>query len=171
MGYLGLGFVVLVCTLYVRRGLWLWRKRVGKSNRGFYPSGAALGNALQTLQAIAQPRAQHVITERLEEPTDEDDEGAPKDPTAHLIRQAKRIRSGEHVDRLTALLPPQGASLVSVDVSFPTRKITNDAKCEVCGGVRRSCVRGSGCGGGAGAAGECSGAGGAAAVGGRDFDD
>lgn len=106
MGYLGLVFIVLVCSLYVQRGLWRLRKRAGKSNLGFYPSGAALGNALQTLQAIAQPRAQHVIVERLEEPTDEDDETGPKDSTAHLIWQARRIRHGEHVERLTALLPP-----------------------------------------------------------------
>jgi hypothetical protein len=106
VGYLGLVFIVLVCSLYVQRGLWRLRKRAGKSNLGFFPSGAALGNALQALQAIAQPRVQHVIVEMLEEPTDEDDEAGPKDPTAHLMRQARRIRNGEKVKRLTALLPP-----------------------------------------------------------------
>jgi hypothetical protein len=106
VGFLGLGFIGLICALYIQRGLWRWRKREGKSNLGYFPSGATLGNALQTLQAIAQPQARHVITERLEEPTDEEDEAEPKDPAAHLMRQAKRIRNGEHVDRLTALLPP-----------------------------------------------------------------
>ncbi len=31
---------------------------------------------------------------------DEDDERGPKDPTAHLKRQLRRIRNGEEVDRL-----------------------------------------------------------------------
>jgi hypothetical protein len=45
-----------------------------------------------------------VIEERLEEPAEDDDEAGPKDPAAHLMRQARRIRKGEDV-RLTALLP------------------------------------------------------------------
>jgi hypothetical protein len=61
---------------------------------------------LHALQAIVQPHVKHVIEERLDEVADEDDDGAPQDPAAHLLRQAKRIRNGEEVDRLTALLPP-----------------------------------------------------------------
>jgi hypothetical protein len=106
MGYLGLVLIVWFCTLFVQRILWRVRKRVGKSKLGFYPSGAALGNALLALNAIAQPQAKYVLEEKLEEPADEDDEAGPKDPTAHLMRQAKRIRNGEKIDRLTALLPP-----------------------------------------------------------------
>jgi hypothetical protein len=91
-------------VVWVQRLLWRWKKKTGKSNWGFYPSGALIGNALQVLQAIAEPQAQHVIEEKLEEPAEDDDEAGPKDPTAHLMRQARRIRNGEDV-HLTALLP------------------------------------------------------------------
>jgi hypothetical protein len=105
MGYLGLLLVFWGCAVYVQRALWRRRKK-GKSKLGFYPTGASIGNALQVLQAITQPRTQHVIEEMLEEPAEDDDEAGPKDPTAHLMRQARRIRRGEEVDRLTTLLPP-----------------------------------------------------------------
>jgi hypothetical protein len=104
MGYLGLLLILWGFTVCVQRALWRLRKKRGKSKLGFYPSAASIGNALQVLQAIAEPQVQHVIEERLEEPTDEDDEAGPKDPTAHLMRQARRIRKGEDV-HLTALLP------------------------------------------------------------------
>jgi hypothetical protein len=105
MGYLGLLLILWGCTVCVQRALWRGRKRSGKGKVGFYPSGASIGNALQVLQAIAEPQVQHVIEERLDEPMDEDDEAGPKDPTAHLMRLAWRIRKGEDVG-LTALLPP-----------------------------------------------------------------
>jgi hypothetical protein len=105
MGYLGLLLIVWGCIVCVQRALWRWRKKAGRSNWGFYPSGASIGNALQVLQAIAEPQAQHVIVERLEEPAEDDDEAGPKDPAAHLLRQARRIRNGEEVERLTTLLP------------------------------------------------------------------
>jgi hypothetical protein len=61
---------------------------------------------LQVLHTLVQPQVEHAIEMRLDEAVDEDDEGGPKDPTAHLLRQAKRIRNGEKVDQLTTLLPP-----------------------------------------------------------------
>jgi len=106
MGYLGLLLLLWGGAVFVLRVSWRWRKKAGKSKLGFYPTGASMGNALQVLQAIAEPQIQHVIEEKLEEPTDEDDEAGPKDPTAHLMRQARRIRNGEKVERFTALLPP-----------------------------------------------------------------
>lgn len=104
MGYLGVLLFVWGCVVCMQRVLWRWRKKRGNSKLGFYPSGASIGNALQVLQAIAEPQVQHVIEERLEEPAEDDDEAGPKDPTAHLMRQARRIRKGEDVC-LTALLP------------------------------------------------------------------
>jgi hypothetical protein len=106
MGYLGLLLIIWFCTIFVQRLLWRVRKRPGKSKLGFYPTGASMGNALQVLQAIADPQVLHVIEQKLDEPVDEEDETGPKDPTAHLMRQAKRIRNGEKIERLTALLPP-----------------------------------------------------------------
>jgi len=106
MGYLGLLFFAVIAMLYARRLRWGWKTRTQKQTRGQYRGGAALGNALQNLQAFVQPRAEHAMVEILKEPTDEEDEGAPKDPAAHLLRQARRIQNGEQLDRLTTLLPP-----------------------------------------------------------------
>ncbi len=106
MGYLGLLLLVWGGVVFVLRASWRWRKKAGKSKLGFYPTGASMGNALQVLQAIIEPQIQYVIEEKLEEPADEDDEAGLKDPTAHLMRQARRIRNGEKVEQLTALLPP-----------------------------------------------------------------
>ena len=104
MGLIGLIFALSMGVVWLQRALWRWRNRRNK-NRGRYRGGAALGNALQALQAITQPHVKHVIEARLDETTEEDDDGEPKDPTAHLLRQAKRIRKGEDIGQLTALLP------------------------------------------------------------------
>ena len=104
MGLLGLIFALSIGVVWLQRAHWEWKNR-RKKNRGRYRGGAALGNALQVLQTIAQPHVKHVIEARLDKTADEDDDGAPKDPVAHLLGQAKRIRRGEEIDRLTALLP------------------------------------------------------------------
>jgi hypothetical protein len=106
MGYLGLIFLALLARFYVQRMRWNRKTRRQKRTRGRYRGGASLGNALHSLQVLAQPQAQHSIEEMLQESMDEDEESAPKDPTAHLMRQVMRIRNGEKVDRLTTLLPP-----------------------------------------------------------------
>ena len=103
-----LGLYVFVCFVGVvfvyQRLRWRYRKRKGKSRLGFYPGTGLLGNALQQLQVIAEPQTRHVVQEMLEEETEDDDEGGPDDPVRHLRRQGARIRRGERVDRLTALL-------------------------------------------------------------------
>jgi hypothetical protein len=106
MGYLGLLFLAAIAAYCAQRAFWRWKTRNQKETRGRYRGGAALGNALQTLQIFVQPRAEYVIAEIVGERKDEEDEGASKDSTAHLLRQAKQIRNGEGVDRLTTLLPP-----------------------------------------------------------------
>ncbi|HWG18115.1 MAG TPA: hypothetical protein VN678_09650 [Acidobacteriaceae bacterium] len=105
MGYLGLVFIAVIAMFCVRNLRWRWKTRKQKNTRGRYRGGAVLGNALQNLQAFAQPRAEHVLAELLKEPADEDDEAGPKDPTAHLLRQAKRIQKGQKIEQLTTLLP------------------------------------------------------------------
>lgn len=98
--------VVLACCFVfcARRFFWRRRERLGKRRKGFFPTYTAAGNALQTLQVIAQPRAEYVIEEKFDEEADDDDDGDPCDPTKHLNRQLKRIRRGEIVERLTVLL-------------------------------------------------------------------
>lgn len=106
VGDLGLLLIVWACVFLAQRALWRRNKKKGKKKWGFYPTGGSAGNALHALQAIAQPQEKYVIEEMLDEASDEDDEAAPKDPTAHLMRQARRIRDGKEVERMTALLPP-----------------------------------------------------------------
>jgi hypothetical protein len=97
--------VILACCFVfcTRRFLWRRRERLGKRRKGFFPTYTAAGNALQTLQVIAQPRAEYVIEEKFDEEADDDEVGDPCDPTKHLNRQLKRIRRGEIVKRLTVL--------------------------------------------------------------------
>jgi hypothetical protein len=97
--------LILACcfAFCARRLLWRRRERLGKRRKGFFPTYTAAGNALQTLQVIAQPRAEYVMEEKLDEDAVDDDDGDLCDPTKHLNRQLKRIRHGEIVERLTVL--------------------------------------------------------------------
>ena len=99
----GLAIVLCCIVFWGKRLLWRRRKRMGKRNPGFFPTFTSAGNALQNLQVIAQPRAQYVISEKLDDEADEDDEGEPGNPEKHLQRQLRRIRRGERIERLTAL--------------------------------------------------------------------
>ena len=95
--------VLFGIAFFYQRFRWKRRKALGKGSWGFYPGAAALGNALHQLSVIAKPQAEHAVTEILSEESEDVDEGAPKDPVSHLHRQARKIRRGEKVDRLTAL--------------------------------------------------------------------
>jgi hypothetical protein len=99
------GFVILVCwgLFCLRRFLWRSRRRRGKRDPGFFPTYTSAGNALHNLQAIAEPRVEYVIAEKLDDHADDDDEGEPTDPEKHLHRQLRRIRRGEKIERLNAL--------------------------------------------------------------------
>ena len=92
------------CVLLVQWARWRSQGQKNKGRWGFYPAAASL--ALHHLQAIMQPQVQHVIEEKLDEHADEDDASDPNDPRAHLLRQARKIRSGEPVEQLTALWRP-----------------------------------------------------------------
>lgn len=104
MGLIGLIFALIVGVVCLQRARWRGRNRGDK--RGRYRGGAALGNALQAIQAFAQPHVKHVIEQRVDEAAEEEDDEASQDPKAHLLRQAKQIRNGEEIERLTTLLPP-----------------------------------------------------------------
>ena len=91
------------CVFCLRRFLWRWRKRRGKRKLGFCPTYTSAGNALQALQVMAQPRAEYMLAEKVDDEADDDDEGEPDHPERHLHRQLRRIRRGEKVERLTVL--------------------------------------------------------------------
>jgi hypothetical protein len=97
-------FILTCCLVFcVRRFLWRRKKYLGRRNRRFFPTYTSAGNALQSLQAIAQPRADYVLAEKFNDEADDDDDGEPTDPAKHLHRQLRRIRRGEKIERLTAL--------------------------------------------------------------------
>ena len=98
--YLFIVFVTI--AFFFQRYRWRRRKRKGKSNWGFYPSSASMGNALQELSVITQPQVEHVLEEKLNEDAEDDSDAGPEDPVAHLHRQAARIRKGGKLDLLTA---------------------------------------------------------------------
>ena len=100
-------YFISVCfaiAFFFQRCRWRRRKRQGKSNWGFYPSSASLGNALQELSVMAQPQVERVLEEKSNEDAEDDSEGGPENPVAHLHKQAAKIRRGEKLDRLTARL-------------------------------------------------------------------
>lgn len=95
-------FMAFVTIVFLfQRYRWRRRKRKRKSKWGFYPSSSSLGNALQQLSVIAQTQVEYVLEEKLNEDAEDDSEGGPEDPVAHLHRQAAKIRKGEKIDRLT----------------------------------------------------------------------
>jgi hypothetical protein len=96
--------IFIGATLLVQRACSRSKRRLGRKRWGYYPSGAALGNALQTLQVLVQSSARYALAEKLEEPAEDDESGGPDDPIAHLHKQARMIRRGEPPERLTAKL-------------------------------------------------------------------
>jgi len=101
--YVQLGLVVLAFWVVFAFRRYLWRRRRGK--RGFLPTYTSAGNAFQTLQTMVQPEVEYVLAEKLEEESEEDEEGDLSDPAKHLRRQLRRIRLGKRVDRLTTYRP------------------------------------------------------------------
>jgi hypothetical protein len=95
-----LAIPALFLIFYLRRIGWRRKKRQGIKRPGFCPSYVALGNALQTLEVLTRPNVDYVLEQKFDQDADEDDEGEPDNPAAQLNRQLRRIRRGEHVDRL-----------------------------------------------------------------------
>jgi hypothetical protein len=71
---------------------------------GYYPSAFALGMALQFLQVFFRPSVEYVLEAKLDEASEEDDQGNPDSAAKQLNRQLKGIRRGEPVDRLVLRL-------------------------------------------------------------------
>lgn len=97
MGLYGLVFVFAIVFTFQRLR---WRI----SGRGYRPRGVMLGNALHQLQSIAEPQIQYVIEEKQDDSAEDEEDAGPDDPVRHLHRQARKIRRGKGVERLTAFL-------------------------------------------------------------------
>lgn len=98
--------MVAVLRLLLRRKL--HQSSASKRKRGrFRFTGAAIGNALQTVHVFVDPGIRYVIAEQLEEPTEDDGEDDSADPAMHLERQLRRIRRGEQIERLTIRMKSQ----------------------------------------------------------------
>jgi hypothetical protein len=92
--------VLLALRLRLRRKL-QQNYRCKPKGRRFRLTGAAIGNALQTVHVFVDPGVRYVIAEKLEEPSEDDGKDDPADPAIHLERQLRRIRLGEQIERLT----------------------------------------------------------------------
>lgn len=95
--------VVLPALLFlpwirIKRGNQPGRRRLARKHTG--PSGYAfsIGMALQHLDGLLLHNVQPMIVQTMDE--DEDERGDSNDPQVLFHRQLRRIRRGEHVDRL-----------------------------------------------------------------------
>ena len=84
------------------------RRRKAKTSGGHQRARARIASepgiaaAFQLLSLAYRPNHAFVAKAQIQqqEDTDEDDDGAPETPLKHLHRQLRRIRRGEHVERL-----------------------------------------------------------------------
>ena len=69
-------------------------------------ANAALGFSFLPFAAIYRPRLIEVVKAQIRQQEDADEDGNddPDAPARHLMRQLRRIRRGETVDRLTLKL-------------------------------------------------------------------
>lgn len=100
-------FLLAVVTLAhygASRILLRLRKRRGNRRSRLYSYCVAAGMAfLQLVRVFYQPDLAYVLEAKQEKDADEDDSGDPDTPEGrlkHFHRQLKRIRRGQHVDRL-----------------------------------------------------------------------
>jgi hypothetical protein len=59
---------------------------------------------LQLFREFWSPGTAHLIVQKADEYADEDDNGGPNTPEAHLHRQLRKIRRGQRIDRLEVRL-------------------------------------------------------------------
>ncbi|WP_348264526.1 hypothetical protein P8935_08325 [Telmatobacter sp. DSM 110680] len=102
MGSPFLAILVILAYYYLFRVPWWGNRKLGKRRPRLSPSSAGLGTVILGLTLIYRPRIHYAIEaqQRQVEDADEDDNGDPDTPARHLLRQLRRIRRGEQVDRL-----------------------------------------------------------------------
>ena len=85
-------------SVHMRRGSQPGRRRLARKRAGLSGYAFSIGLALQHLDGLLLHNAQPMIVQTMDE--DEDEQGDSDDPRVLLHRQLRRIRRGEHVDRL-----------------------------------------------------------------------
>ena len=100
-------FSLFTAVFLLQRLRYRRKKAANPNHRGFYPSTAALALTLLSLQTLPQPDLHHSIEQRQTEADDEEENGDPDDPAAHINRQLKRIRNGQPTDTLKVPLGKQ----------------------------------------------------------------
>jgi hypothetical protein len=103
--------VFLLAVLFAITALWYTlarlsqikrRLKLGQRSRVFLvAAGFAL---LQLFREFWSPGSAHLLVQKADEDADEEGDGDPDSPEAHLHRQLRKIRRGEPVDRLVLRL-------------------------------------------------------------------
>jgi hypothetical protein len=106
MGSPFLAIFLILAYYYLLRVPWLRNRKTGRRKSMFSMPSTGLGTVVIGLTLIYRPRIEYAIEaqQRQVEDADEDDNGDPDTPARHLLRQLRRIRRGEKVDRLTLKL-------------------------------------------------------------------
>ena len=91
---LGVGGLALLYALFIHL----------RNNRRV-SGGFVLAAAMLTIQAIIHPSAEQVITQQLNEESEGEESENPASLEKQMLRQAKRIRSGQIQADLTLQLP------------------------------------------------------------------
>jgi hypothetical protein len=105
-------FAILLLTValayYRIKLLFESRSKPGHRRRriGIVASNAMIGLAFLPLSIIYRPALAEVAKAQIrqQEDVDEDESGDPESPLKHLLRQLRRIRRGEKVERLSLRL-------------------------------------------------------------------
>jgi hypothetical protein len=96
--------VALIFFTMSRICLWKRKHRTGVQSK-IYSLCLAAGIAfLQFVRTFYQPNLSYVLSAIEDEEVDEGDNGDPDSPHKHLNRQLKKIRRGEHLERLEVKL-------------------------------------------------------------------
>jgi len=100
--------LVGIAVFLSRLKMLIWKPKGSRRRRrfGMSTANAAIGFSFLPFAAIYRPRMIEVAKAQIrqQEDVDEDDNGDPDTPARHLLRQLRRIRRGETVDRLTLKL-------------------------------------------------------------------
>ena len=96
--------LVGIAVFLLRLKMLIWKPKGSRRRSHFriLAANAALGMAFLPFAAIYRPRIIEVAKAQIrqQEDADEDNNGDPDTPVRHLLRQLRRIRRGEEVDRL-----------------------------------------------------------------------